>query len=159
MKETTRIMPPIKSQTTAFLIFLIKLILLFPLSFAMIFLAMWGTGGGHGNFLPVKVIMGPMLLLSLFAKILPHSFLDSLAVLVGVCLYPIYALLLYFVKARMLPAILAVIHIACVTILLFSPDGGPKVTEPYSLTLLAIIVVILVSIRKRSSKAKNASPS
>ena len=150
-------MPPSKSQTTAFLIFLIKLILLFPLSFAMIFLAMWGTGGGHGNFLPVKVIMGPTVLLFFLTEIMHHDTATMCAMLGTACLYPTYALLLYFVKARKLPVILAAVHIACVAIMLFQPDSSPKVTEPYSLTLLAIIVLILISIRKSSQKNKKTT--
>ena len=144
-------MKPTKSSKASFII---KFVLLFPLSLAMIFVAMWGTGGGHGNFFPLKVIMGPMVILFFLSGAMNHDLATMCAMLGTACLYPAYALLLYFVKARILPVILAVIHIVCVAIQLFQPDRSPKVTEPFSLTLLAIIVFILISIRNNSLKTQ-----
>ena len=126
--------------------FIIKFIILFPLSWVMIFVAFLYTGGGHGNFLPLQLIVGPAFLLAF----LPN---DVLIMLGAACLYPAYALLLHFVKVRGIPVILAIIHVACAAALLHHSNSGPSITEPYSLMLLAIIIWMLISIRRESVKA------
>jgi len=153
-------MPLIKSHKLSFII---KFVILFPLSYAMAVLAMWGSGGGHGNFLPMALIMTPMLLLSFFIHNLHHCFVTMCIILGTACLFPAYALLLHFVKARIIPFILPILHIVGAAFGLLRTDNSPLVTEPFSLSLLAIVILILISIRVRSHRiwlkqpAKNAT--
>jgi len=139
--------------------FIIKLIILFPLSWAMVFVAFVGTGGESGNFLPLILALGPTFL-SLLVLPLSNDAGTICAMLGAACLYPAYGLLLYFVKAKILPVILCIIHLAgAVAVVLSRSVKGPLVTEPYSLILFAIIILILVSIRKERLKNKSPNPS
>ena len=143
-------MPLIKSHSTSFII---KFVILFPLSLAMVFIAMLGTGGGHGNFLPVATIMAPAFLLSPLLQHLHHDIATMCIMLVTACLFPAYALLLHYVKAKIIPFILPIIHIAGAVVILLRPRyNSPLVTEPFSLMLLAIVILILISIRIRSRR-------
>jgi len=87
-------MPIFKSHKV---IFIAKLVLLLPLSFVTVYTAgAIGTGGGHGNFFPFIVVLGPLNIL--FA--IPFDRPEGLYFFDGATfLYGLYALLLKFIKS------------------------------------------------------------
>ena len=87
-------MPIFKSHKT---IFIAKLALLLPLSFVTVYTAgVIATGGGHANFFPFIVVLGPLNIL--FA--IPFGGPEGLYFFGGATfLYGLYALLLKFIKS------------------------------------------------------------
>ena len=149
--------------------FFLKLLLLLPLSFAMLFVAVIATVGGHGNYLPLTLILGPANIL--FALDLGPGW-DVLFMCLIVCLYEVYALLLKFVKASATVYWILGLHIASSVIammtcasngtLLLGSTIGPKGTQGIlnGLFMLGIVLVLwslviwtLVSIRKSNRES------
>ena len=135
------------------LIFIVKLVLLCPLSFVAVELATKFAVGGHGSFLPLLLIMGPLNLLFALMNLSPSW--EAYILYGTICLYETYALFLKFIKVRYATRSILMFHIASIVIgLLLWLNGSPDfyiVLELLSCAIVMIpwglIILVLVSIR------------
>jgi hypothetical protein len=147
----------------------LKIAAMLPLSFFVVFAAALLTGGGHGNFLPILVIYGPMLGLWALARSFSHDVTSLIMFFSAPCLYMAYALLAAFVRTRRILAILLTIHV--LSIFIFFPFYMAKFdgAEPTSFSLflvdigfigtpLAIMVMLLCSLFRNHNKAAPQTP-
>ena len=131
----------IKSRKLAFII---KLVLLFPLSYITVCTAACLTGGGHGNFLPLILILGPL-------NILEQNMGTFLFLVIP--LYEVYALLIRFIKSNYTLALILTLHVASglIEILINSNSYSAPLVHPIAVILLvplAFVIWIFVSIDK-----------
>jgi len=145
--------------------FILKLVMLFPLSWGMFFLAAMLTGGGHGNFLPIMVTAGPLYIM--FCLVDKVSFdIAGMCMLLGTAfLYPFYGLLLRYIKGPWFPTVLAVIHIVSSIVWISKPGEAKRLFVPKDIAiqyavwdvvifaLWASIIWILVLIRRDALKS------
>jgi len=136
------------------LIFIIKLIILVPLSWFVIALAAGLTGGGHGNYLPTLIVLGPMSFCFLI-----KTFSFTHIIWGTVCLYEAYALFIKFVKAEYAFSLVLRFHmISCMVAFPFYIGTYRLLGDELLIVLLlnvvfigipiSVIWIILASIRK-----------
>jgi len=122
-------------------IFILRLMLLLPLSLLTGFLGVMGTGGGHGNYFPFILVSGPASIL--FA--VPLHGLDEGIYFFGgiVCLYGTYAFLLKFIKSDTTFRAILIFHIvsASIAMLFLGNNGYPMFVKEKIDVVLALLGV------------------
>jgi hypothetical protein len=149
-------MPIFKSHKA---IFFAKLVLLIPLSLITVYTAAMATGGGHGNYFPLVVILGPLNIL--FAMPIDGPKGEMYFFCGGVFHYIIYALLLKFIKSNKTFVSLSIFHvISCFIGMFFLGISGifvdtknsafcfVMVTNSIIFSLWGLIIWLLKSIHK-----------
>ena len=138
------IMAIFKSRTLAFIA---KFMLLLPLSCFTAHIAFGATGGGHGNFLPAILFLGP-LTIPLGGGIPCPLWEEYLLLGTPVCLYVVYALLLKFVKSSNVFRLVLIFHLSSSVIgMLFCIIIAESLLGPiYSLTYTVRLLVLDISI-------------
>ena len=136
----------IKSRKLAFII---KLVLLLPLSYITACAAAMATGGGHGNYFAILLVLGPLNVVFLMSE-----FKDFRLLFLGVvCLYEVYALLIRFIKSNYTLAVILTFHAASGFIAMrIAPSHFTLFDHPIIvifLVPLALIVWMFISIDKR----------
>ena len=154
----------IKSRNAAFIL---KLTLLLPLSFATLAVAVFATVGGHGNYLPLMLLLGPA---NILFAVDVGSGGEVFALCLFLCQYEVYALLLKFAKApatvygilglHIASSVIAIIAMASNGTLLLGSTIGRKGVQGILdglvgfgivLVLWSLVIWTLVSIRKSNS--------
>ena len=147
-------MPIFKSHKA---IFFAKLALVVPLSLITGFTAAMATGGGHGNYFPLMVILGPLNILFIIPLDGPNGGMYFFCGMIF--LYVIYAILMKFIKSNKTFVSFSILHIISAFMAIVSNIIGPLFVPGGDLisvlgmnivvfTLWGLIVWLLFSIYK-----------
>ena len=121
-------------------IVIIKLVIMIPLSYFTVLNALMLTGGGHGNYLPLIFISGPM-------NFLFQPKLSPLIFILGtICLFEIYALLVCFFHSKFTLIIILLVHIisSIIALPIFLTKGYLLLgNEPFILIIINLFFLIL----------------